>query len=505
MASLRFRRSLAAGLVASAVLLGAAACSASGGSPSKSELVLGVVGNNKDQIQPYTATSSASADALRQELYDGLTEYSDKGGVTMRLAESMTPNAALDVWTVKLRPDVKLHDGSAFTAADVIQSISYMLDPKNDYPASTQIDFVDPARITKVDDLTLEFHLKKPVGTFPEVWASRDLLMRGLDAKGEAVGTGPFDLVSFTAGQQAQLTRFDDYWSEKPGFKNLRLQFFQDQQAITNALRGGQIDVAYSVPFTDVASLKTASHIKTLVSESGAYMTLSMRVDTKPFSDPKVQEALKLVVDRKQIIDNAFGGFASIGDDYLGNNTDCPAPDVPQRTQDLAKAKKLLAEAGQSNLSIELATDGAFPGMMETAQLYAQQAAQAGVTVTVKKLDTATFLNGWGDWPFYIGYSGSPYVVTASTHFLPDGVENANHFNNPAFTKLVGEMMATSDHATQCALITTMQAIDYASGGNIVAAYPQSIVAYRDSVHGLKPDLWGRASTDFAGVTLGSK
>lgn len=84
------------------------------------ELVLGVIGNSKDMVQPYTPTSSASAGSLYNQLYDGLTAYDSKGAVVMELAESMTPNATLDAWTVKLRPNVKRHDGKPFTAADVI-------------------------------------------------------------------------------------------------------------------------------------------------------------------------------------------------------------------------------------------------------------------------------------------------------------------------------------------------------------------------------------------------
>lgn len=502
MSRIPLRRRLAAALISAGLVAAVAGCAATDAGASGDELVLGVVGNNKDEIQPYTATSSASADSLRQQLYDGLTAYDADGGVEMRLAESMTPNDALDVWTVKLREGVKLHDGSDFTSEDVVESVRFMLDPEHVYPAAAQIDFVDPDGVVAVDDTTVEFHLLRPAGTFAETWASRDLLMRGLDESGEVTGTGPFDLESFTPGQEARLVRFDDYWGEQPGFERLRIQFFQDQPAITNALRGGQIDVAYSVPFTDVPALESDPNLKTLVSESGSYLTMSMRVDQAPFDDPRVQEALKLVVDRQQIIDNAFGGYASLGNDFLGNNTDCPAPDVPQREQDLERAKQLLAEAGQQDLQLDLVTDGVFPGMMETAQLYAQQAAGAGITVTVKKLDTATFLNGWGDWPFFIGYSGSPYVITAATHFLPDGVENATHFDDPAYTELALQMMGTVDHAEQCGMITRLQEIERDGGGNIIPAYPQSVVAYRAGVEGLHPDLYGRTSIDYRGVTI---
>ncbi len=134
----------------------------------------------------------------------------------------------------------------------MIDSVAHVLDPKTAASGATLIDFIDPAKIEKKSDHTVVFTLKRPVGIVPETFANPRLLMRGLDDKGRPVGTGPFVIDSFVPGQQALLHRFDAYWGEKPGFTNLRIVSFQEQEAITNALLGRQIDVAYSVPFTDV-------------------------------------------------------------------------------------------------------------------------------------------------------------------------------------------------------------------------------------------------------------
>lgn len=466
------------------------------------ELVLGVIGNSKDQVQPYTPTSSASAGSLYNQLYDGLTAYDSKGAVVMELAESMTPNATLDVWTVKLRPNVKRHDGKPFAADDVIASIKHMMDPANNFVVSSQIDFVDPAKIRKVDDLTMEFTLKRPFGLFANAFADEDFRIRAISDDGSVTGTGPFKLDSFTPGQEARLSRFDDYWGEKPGFDKLRIIGFRDQQAVTNALRGGQIDVAYSVPYTDVPALTKDPKLKTVVSGTTTYPIISVRVDTAPFNDPKVLEALKLVVDRQQIVDNAFGGFGKIANDYLGNNTACPVPSEPQRVQDIAKAKQLLAEAGKSNLKLELVTDGAFAGMMEMAQLYAQQAAQAGIAIKVRRLDPATFLNRWREWPFLISLTSGPYETAALAALLPGQGENATHFDDAEYNDLAKKLQSTGDLVEQCKLVTQLQAIEYKRSGDIVAAYPENITVYRDTVSGLKPDLYGRTAILFGGVTV---
>jgi len=191
-----------------------------------------------------------------------------------------------------------------------------------------------------------------------------------------------------------------------------------------------------------------------------------------------------------------------IANDYLGNNTACPAPAEPQRVQDIAKAKQLLAEAGKSNLKLELVTDGAFAGMMEMAQLFAQQAAQAGITIKVRRLDPASFLNRWREWPFLISLTSGPYETATLAALLPEQGENATHFNDAEYNDLAKKLQSTGDLAEQCKLITQLQAIEYKRSGHIVAAYPENITVYRDTVNGLTPDLYGRTAIQFGGVTV---
>lgn len=500
MPSMKFNRRGAASFLAATVLVAAGFLPAHAQSPQ--ELVLGVIGNSKDMVQPYSPTRSASAASLYAQLYDGLSAYDSKGAVVMQLAESMTPNATMDVWTVKLRPGVKRHDGKSFTADDVIASIQYMLDPANNFVLASELNFVDPAKLRKIDDLTVEFPLNRPFGLFANAFADRNFKMRGIGSNDEDTGTGPFKLDAFTPGQEARLTRFDSYWGEKPGFETLHIIDFRDQQALTNALRGGQIDVAYSVPYSDVETLVKDPALGTVLSDTTSYPILAARVDLKPFNNPKVMEALKLVVDRQQIVDNAFGGHGRIANDYLGNNTACPGPDVPQRQQDIEKAKQLLSEAGESNLKLEIVTDGAYAGMLEMAQLFAQHAAQAGIQVKVRRLDPATFLSRWRDWPFIVGLTGGPYETATLAALLPDHGENATHFDDAEFNELARQLQSSGDPVEQCRLVTQMQAIEYARSGSIVPAYSKDITVFRNTVIGLKPDLYGRSPIQFAGVTL---
>lgn len=502
-AVLRKTVALASGL-ALAVSLAACAPPGSDGSGRSDTLTLGMVGNAKDEQQPYSTQNSVSSQAIYHQVYDGLTRFNSDGAVEYALAEEMTANDSNDVWTISLRKGVKLHNGSDFIADDVIDSLKFMLDPENAYPPSSQLSFVDPNGIEKVDDHTVELRLKTPYGPLPDAFADDRMAMRSVrDASVDGpVGTGPFTLESFTAGQEAKLTRFDDYWGQQPSFGHLTVQFFQEQPAITNALRGGQIDVAYSVPFTDVETLAEEKGVAVLASESASYLLIEMNTAAEPFDDPRVREAMRLIVDRGQIKENAYGGFATVANDFIGNNTACAEPELPQRKQDIDRAKLLLAEAGASDLQLELVTDAAFPGMLETGQLFAQQAAQAGVTIEVRKLDVATFLNRWREWPLVIGFTSNPYLVTATNHFLPGGEENATNFNDSEYSEIAAKLYASTDPEEQCGYVAQLQTIEHDRGGDIVPTFSQTVTAYRDRVVGLRADLYGRAAYQFGGVSL---
>lgn len=465
---------------------------------------LGLVGNKKDQIFPYHPQETVGENAIITNVFDGLTRLNPDGSLDMRLAKSMESNADKTVWTVHLRPGVTFHDGSSFGADDVIYSVQKMFSTKG-FDAKTNLFFVDPDRVKKIDKLTVKFHLKQPYGPFPRAWAYNSLaIVAKGSTKQDPMGTGPFKVQSFTPNREAVLTKYDSYWdqSRMPKFQKLHIYFFQDQSAIVHALLGGQIDLTRTVPYSNIQTLKNAG-FKLLVSKSASHLTLDMRTDVPPFNDWRVRRAMKLIIDRDKVVSNAFFGYASVANDYDGNDEPCPAPDLPQRKQDLQKAKQLLKEAGKSNLNVKLVTDGVFVGMMPVAQLLAQEASKIGVTINVRKLDTASLLDKWLKWKFVVNISSSSYINLVTSHLLPDGLNNASHWNNKKFQGLASDLFAARDKQKRCSIIQQMQSVQYKRGGSIIPAFKQSITPYSSKIHGLKKDLYGRSSYLYGGVSVG--
>ena len=504
------RRQFAAVAVALVLAGSLAACAppASNGSNSGEgdgggTLTIGMPGNSSETIDPHI-TNAASSDLLRAaQLFDGLTRVTNDGDIEMALAESMTPNEDNTVWTVTLRPDVKMHDGSTLTSDDVIASIERIIDPDNAARGANLLSFVSAEGLEKVDDLTFTVTLAAPYGPFPNVWSSNYLRIAkaGFDPD-NPIGTGPFMYKSFTPGQSLTFVRFDDYWDCAPLVEQLDVIGFADSDAITNALRGGQIDIAYQVPLAQAESLESTDGINILESETGLYLPIVMRTDQAPFNDPRVREAMKLIADRDQLVGSALAGHGRVANDYISGYGFCPDVDLPQRTQDIDRAKELLAEAGQSDLTFDLATTPGTTGMVDSAVIFAEQAKEAGVTVNVNQLDEASYLDNYLGWTAAVDFYSSPYLELVPLTLLPGGGGNASHWDDPEFGALAAELFATSDQDAQCAIIDQMKTIEYERGPNIVWGFVNVLNAYSDKVSGLEPDVTGHAPFHLTTVSV---
>lgn len=513
-------------LVAGTLVAGVAACSSDSGTKDSSaatgtstesnsssdgeasgdgSLTYGVMGNENDAVYPYSEATSSSGTMLRYELYDKLTDYDRDGRLQMMLAKGFTPNDDFTEWTVALRDDVKMSDGSMFTADDVVFSFDMMFNNK-EHPSTVPnlLSMVDPAGVTAKDEHTVVFKLSRPFAPLPDLLAYQDVVIAGKATTfDKPVGSGPFLVDSFTANREAQLTRNEDYWGAKPGFKDLKIIFFQEQDAILNALLSGQIDVAHQINGSQVQQVEGAGK-QVMRSDAGSYPMIEMQIDQPPFDDVRVRHAFQLMVDRDRVVENGFGGEARVGNDYVAGGDTCAAPDVPQRQQDLAEAKRLLDEAGVTQKEFTITTDGVFPGMMESAQVLAQGAAEIGITINIQKLPPADFLNKWGEWPFFINLSDPPYIVGVFDHFSATGVNNTTDFSFPEFDELLKKIETTPDPAALCGLITESHQFIYENGGEIIAAIPQRVTAFDAKVQGMTADKQGRGSYMFDGVSVSS-
>jgi peptide/nickel transport system substrate-binding protein len=371
-------------------------------------LTVGLIGAGAaEQLAPST---DGDADACRSaSLYDRLFDTADDlRTLVPRLALSAEPNSDGTVWTLKLRDGVVWHNGKPFTADDVVYTMQSWQSPKSHLRGLFD-DIIDFKRVRKRDRLTVEVPLVAPYGQFDTLLATHP--SRGMTPAGmtfeqlakQPIGTGPFKFESFHPGRQSTFVANKDYWREGgPYVDRLVINTsFSEPTALYNALLGGDIDVLGVLPLAYAPQAERSNEVQLLrARQTAAAQYFYMDVTKPPFNDVRVRQAMKLLVDRSQFVQNALSGYGDISsNDLFGRGCEYFADDL-KRSQDIDEAKSLLKAAGQEDLSVTLIAAPIAEGSVQAATLFANQAKSAGVNVRVRNIPAANLFNSAAGYPY---------------------------------------------------------------------------------------------------------
>jgi peptide/nickel transport system substrate-binding protein len=451
-------------------------------------------GGAKDTLDPQNAVGYPDI-ARVFALYDPLAMRNANYEFEMRLAEEISGNATADLWTIRLKQGLTFHNGKPVTADDVIFSIFRIIDPKAPKIGAAGLADVDPNGMKKLDDRTVTVQLKRPFAIFDEQLGQyfNGIVPTDFDVN-KPIGTGAFAFADFKPGDRSRFTANKSYWKQgQPMADELQIIDFPDDTARVNALLGGQLEAIDNLPLAQMRVVEADPGFKLLVAKTGAWLPFTMRVDVAPFDDVRVRQALRLVVDRQQMIDQALSGQGWVGNDMYSPFDPCYAAELPQRTQDLEKAKALLKEAGKEGLTVELVTSPVAAGLVEAAQVLAEQAKGAGITINVKKVDSGVF---YGDdylkWPFAQDFWFTrDYLSQVAQGSVPTAPFNETHWSDPEFIKLTDEARGTLDKDKRCALLKQAQKLEYEKGGHIIWGFRNQVDAYSAKITGLQPSKTG--------------
>lgn len=469
-----------------------AGCSQSGPDPSPAgvpvrggTLRAGFTGGNAaDTLDPGAALNNVDF-ARTFALYDPLIGLDAEGQSKLILAESIEPNADATSWTIRLRAGVLFHDGTPMSAEDVLFSLQRQVD--NQFAAASALAPVDMGRAKVRDDLTLVLPCRQPYSILDQALSSNfyylGIVPKTFDPD-KPVGTGPFKLRTFSPGQESVFDANDDYWDGRPYVDSLVISNFLDETAQLNALQAGQVDLINQLSANSIVLAQSAGQV--LIAEGGGMTPIVMRCDVAPFDDVRVRQALRLVVDRPQMNEVVFGSNSILGNDVFSIHDPSLDPDVPQRVQDIAQAKALLAAAGQSDLKVELVVADVSYGAVQTAEVFAQDAKAAGVTVDVKKIPVGEiFGSNFLSWDFCVSAWGYvEYLPMAATTTVKGSPLNETHFSNSHYDELFEQALLTVDPVEREALAQEMQRIDHEEGGYIIPTFAPTIDACGKNVHG---------------------
>ncbi len=405
-------------------------------------------------------------------------------------------------WEVRLRPGVRFHDGTPFTAADVAYSLARVRHIPNS-PAPWTHAVTNIASIDVVDPLTLHVHTPTPTPLLMEqigliyIVPARlgpSVGTQDFNSGQAAIGTGPYRFVSWTPNDRVVMRASDTWWGGKPAFERVTLRFMPNSAARVAALLSGQVNLIDSVPPTDAAELgrnKTATLFESPTNRI-IYLALDAARDSTPFvsgpdgrpipnplRDVRVRHALSAMINREVIVSRLLSGAAVPAGQIVPPGEGGYAPDLAPTPFDLKAAKALLAEAGHPDgftLTLHSSADR-YPGDAQVAQAVGQMFARGGLHVAgvealpynvfapaATERKYSVFLFGWSSGT---GDSSEALRSILATYDPANGLGalNRTRYSNPAFDRLLREAMGEFDEGKRNHLLAEATGVamrDYA-------------------------------------------
>lgn len=467
--------------------------------------------------------------ALGMHFFDALVIFDEKQRVTPGLATSWK---AIDdlTWEFKLRKGVKWHDGSPFTADDVVFTMSRAGNVPNS-PSSFGT-YTKGKTAVKIDDHTV--HIKTP-RPYPLMVTDMTTILMVSKKHGEgattpdynsgkaAIGTGPFKFVEYVPGDRIVMTANADYWGGKPKWDKVTMKPIKSGPSRVAALLAGDVDVIEGVPTADITRLKKDPKLQLSsgISNRVIYLHIDHDRDASPYvkaadggaiknplKDVRVRKAISMAINRKAIVDRVMEGVAIPAGQLLPEGFFGVSPNLKPVAYDLAGAKKLLAEAGHAK-GFQLTLHGpndryindakiaeAIGQMLTrlglkmkvetmTRSVYFKQASRGGPNKTPK---FSFILVGWGAGT---GEASSPLKSLLHSYDKSRGfgASNRGRYSNPKVDKMIEDALATVDDKKRAALLAEATEIAINDGGIIP-------LHYQVNTWGAKKGISYKARTD---------
>ena len=486
----------------------------------------------------------ARASEMVANMYDQLTTFHlvpNADGVLVAdstrpqglLAESWDFNEDCTSVIFTLRQGVKFHHtGNEMTAEDVRWSFlrAAYLDGGGwfDHAVIGLYDFGSESdietAITVIDDYHIRFDFNKPT-PFPlhvlsnagvTVYDSEVLMAHATDddpwaheyLKTNDVGTGPFYLEKLEPGVEIVLKRNDDYYLGPAQAERIILRVIPDAAQQAALLTAGEIDFAEAVPVTAIPDLRDQG-VKVTTVGGNNQAVMYMNPTKEPFNDVNFRQAISYAYPYDDVLEGVYFGAASRGGGPIPSTTPSYNPDAPFYSQDLDKARELLAASSYDGRTLDLYIDGTLAFAPELAIVVQASLAQIGVDVNIVRLDSGQFRDNVfaqdGDvrinpMEFFLFYFGSGSWVNEPQYHMelfwePNAFAMRSNYENPEVTeKLIAAKFLSPADPARTQLYHDVQALMLADAPAVWLAEPHHIVASSQEVQGFiwRPDQINR-------------
>ncbi|HJS75277.1 MAG TPA: ABC transporter substrate-binding protein [Vicinamibacteria bacterium] len=441
-------------------------------------------------LDPHNTTDSQS-DQVIWMIYNALIRYDTSMNIVPDLALAWRVADDDVTWTFELRKDVRFHDGSRFDAQAVKANFERVLDPQQSH--NRRDLFAPIERVEVVDDFTVNVVTRYPFGAFEPMMAHVSAAIRS-PAKDDS-GTGPYKLRSWRKDLELVLERNDDYFGEKGKLDTVVYRPIPEAASRVIALESGDVDVITQIPPADLARLESEPEIAVKKTVSIGAQQFRFHCKKKPFTDPRVRQAVSYAIDRRSILENLMPGMAEPSTGPLTPRIRGRA-ELGEIPYDPEKAAELLAEAGYPDgFRTKITTTPRYNMGVELAQAIAAQLSQVGIDAEIEVLEWGTITQYWGgllpeDCPLEIFIMGAGASSADADWGLRPifrtqerNENNYGYYSNAEFDDVIERAMREIDPQVRNALYRRAQEIVYLEDPGALWLYDNyHVVAMRKNV-----------------------
>ncbi len=518
------RRILAAVSSAIVVALALSGCGSGESSPTSrsgpqqaNEVIIGV-GGDEGTLTPYTQQTGFPGNNLVALVYDKLLERDAKNDLKPLLATGFEANPDNTAFTVQLRPDVKWHDGKPLTTEDVAFSVDYYRqNPQGDSAPSIQ----GIQDVTAQDD-TVIFTLTSPDPDFPNrlladmrilpkhIWQSIDSPETATVE--QAVGTGPYKLVSYTKDRGYELAANPDYAMGEPRIQTIKISIIPDQQTALAALRTGEVSIlTRTIPEEQATGLEEQRGVKIQRGSSFTSILLAFNNGHPAFEEPKVRSAISSAINTQRLVDTVLRGRGLPGSPGFWH-PEAPGADTslnhqynPQRS--VALLEEIGAQPGPNGIRVldgtpmnyTLLVQSSSPERIRSAELIRDMLKEVGIGVEVRSMDSDSVdakvwpeldvtkgrdydMTMWG-WsaPVMLDKTSIANILDSDTSV---GRLNITGTNDPDIDRLTGELRSATTSEARQETLDDLQ-------GTVAEKVPFVTLYYPENTYGYRQDAYG--------------
>lgn len=441
-----------------------------------------------DTLDPALFTSNL--DYVRgRSYYNNLVQFNDDLSLKPDLAEEWGVTDDGLEWTFKLREGVQWHDGSEFTADDVVYTLNRHMGEDSISKVTALVNYVTEWK--KIDKYTIKAILASANSDLPAILGTFHFKIIKNGAEGEyfqqPIGTGPFKSVEFTPGVRTLGVRNDNYFKGDVNLDEIESFAITDAVSRVNALVSGDVHMAGGIDPKAIKQIEAEDGIEMWSIPSGAWTGICCMKDRSPGNNDDFVWALKYLQKRKRIVRSIMKGHALVANDHpIGppyGSDHCH--ELPQREFDSDKAKFHLKKSGITEATVEVSEVA--PGVTDTCLMVQREAAKIGLQFNVKRVPTDGY---WGT-----TWQNRPIMVTAwnmrptanvmmGISLAGDAPWNDTFWKNDRFDQLLAEVRGVTDAGLRHEMNCEMQTLVMDTGGIVVPNHRNYIDAKATVVKG---------------------